>query len=63
MRQAIRMTVFVLWCGIIASCAMPAQDTGGSVDRLLEELVALERSAFDRWIQLDLLYDYQVFVG
>ena len=32
---------------------MPAQDEGGSVDRLLEELVALERSALDRWIKLD----------
>jgi hypothetical protein len=32
---------------------MPAQDGGGSVDRLLEELVALERSALDRWIRLD----------
>src|SRR2546430_3065777 len=32
---------------------MPAQDGGGSVDRLLDELVALERSALDRWIKLD----------
>jgi ketosteroid isomerase-like protein len=31
----------------------PAQDEGGSVGRLLEELVALERSALDRWIKLD----------
>ena len=53
MREAIRLTVFVLSCGLIASCAMPAQDSGGSVDRLLEELVPLERSALDRWIQLD----------
>ena len=53
MREAIRLTVFVLSCGLIASCAMPAQDSGGSGDRLLEELVALERSALDRWIQLD----------
>ncbi len=53
MREAIRLAVFVLWCGLIASCAMPAQDSGDSVDRLLEELVALERSALDRWIQLD----------
>jgi len=29
---------------------MPAQDGGGTVDRLLDELVALERSALDRWI-------------
>src|SRR6266851_3173692 len=53
MREAIRMTVLLLSCGLIASCAMPAQDGGGSVDRLLEELVALERSALDRWIRLD----------
>ncbi len=32
---------------------MPAQDGGGSVDRLLDELVALERSALDGWIRLD----------
>jgi len=32
---------------------MPAQDEGGSVDRLLEELVALERSALDRWTKFD----------
>jgi hypothetical protein len=30
---------------------MPAQDGGGSVDRLLDELVALERSALDGWIR------------
>ena len=53
MREAIRLTIFVLSCVLIASCAMPAQDNGGSVDRLLEELVALERSALDRWIRLD----------
>src|SRR2546429_2575780 len=32
---------------------MPAQDGGGSVDCLLDELVALERSALNRWIRLD----------
>jgi hypothetical protein len=32
---------------------MPAQDGGGSVDHLLDELVALERFALDRWIRLD----------
>jgi hypothetical protein len=53
MREAIRLTVLLLSCGLIASCAIPAQDGGGSVDRLLEELVALERSALDRWIKLD----------
>jgi ketosteroid isomerase-like protein len=53
MREAIRLVAFVLWCGLIASCAIPAQDNGDAVDQLLEELVALEPSALDRWIQLD----------
>jgi ketosteroid isomerase-like protein len=29
------------------------EDRGDSMDRLLDELVALERSALDRWIRLD----------
>jgi ketosteroid isomerase-like protein len=37
----------------MVSCATPGQDEGGSMSRLLEELVALERSALDRWIELD----------
>ncbi len=53
MRAAIRVTVFLLSCGLIAPCAMPALEGGGSVDPLLKELVALERSALDRWITLD----------
>ena len=53
MREAIRLTVFLLSCGPIASCAMPGRDGGGAVDRSLEELVALERAALDRWIRLD----------
>jgi hypothetical protein len=53
MREAIRLTVFFWCCGLIASCAMPPQEGGGPVDPLLEELVALERSALDRWIRLD----------
>jgi hypothetical protein len=32
---------------------MPGPERGGSVNPLLEELVALERSALDRWIRLD----------
>jgi len=32
---------------------MPGRDGGGAVDRSLEELVALERAALDRWIRLD----------
>ncbi len=50
MREAIRLTVYLSSCGLIGSCAMPAQDGGGSVDRLLEDLVTLERSALDRWM-------------
>jgi hypothetical protein len=33
MREAIRLTVFLLSCGLMASCAMPAQDEGLSVER------------------------------
>jgi ketosteroid isomerase-like protein len=41
----------VLWsCGILAAGTSGGQGRGGS---LLEELVALERSALDRWIRLD----------
>jgi uncharacterized protein (TIGR02246 family) len=39
--------------GLVASCAAPAPDQGGSMDALLEELVRLERAALDRWITLD----------
>jgi len=53
MRGAIRLTVCVLACGLMASCAVPTQEGRGSGDPLLEELVALERSALDRWITLD----------
>ena len=51
MRNAIRLAVLLFSCGLLASCAAPAQ-TGGT-DSLLDELVALERSALDRWIRLD----------
>src|SRR5262249_8993310 len=53
MREVMRRTVLLLYCGLTASCAMPAPDGGGSVDRLVEELVAMERSALDGWIRLD----------
>lgn len=52
MRSPIRVAVLLFSCGLYASCAAPAQ-TGGSMDSLLDELVALERSALDRWIKLD----------
>jgi ketosteroid isomerase-like protein len=52
MRRAIGLVVLLSSCGLLASCAIPAQ-TGGSADSVLDELVALERSALDRWIRLD----------
>jgi len=53
MRAVIRVTVFLWSSGLIASGAMATLEGGGSVDPLLKELVALERSALDRWITLD----------
>jgi ketosteroid isomerase-like protein len=38
---------------LMASGALSAQETGASADALLDELVAQERAAMDRWIQLD----------
>jgi ketosteroid isomerase-like protein len=43
----------LLLCGCLISCTPPAEDRGDSGDRVLQELVALERSALDRWIHLD----------
>src|SRR5262245_5609158 len=40
-------------CTFVASCAAASGERGLNVDSLREELVALERSALDRWIQLD----------
>jgi uncharacterized protein (TIGR02246 family) len=39
--------------GLMVSCAKPEQDGAGSMNGLLDELVALERAALDRWITLD----------
>jgi hypothetical protein len=50
-RHPIRVAVLFFLCGLHASCAAPAQ-TGGPMDSLLDELVALERSALDRWLTL-----------
>jgi ketosteroid isomerase-like protein len=50
MRTTIRLAVFLLIGVLSVSCASSAQDSG---DRVLDELVAVERSALDRWIQLD----------
>lgn len=47
----------VLWVknlvGTCGLCVLCNARSGGSVDPLLEELIALERSALDRWITLD----------
>ncbi len=53
MRKAILLTVFLLSFGLTASCSAPAQERGDSKDRLSEEIIALERSALDRWITGD----------
>jgi ketosteroid isomerase-like protein len=52
MRQAIRFSVLLLLCGLVASCATPSQD-GASTDRVAEEIIALERSALDRYVSAD----------
>ena len=54
MPSTITLTVLLLSCGLMASGAPPTKEGGGPVDRLLlEQLVALERAALDRWIRLD----------
>jgi ketosteroid isomerase-like protein len=53
MPERIYSTVVVLACLVVASCAMAPQDQGAGAKPLLEEIVALERAALDRWITLD----------
>ena len=53
MRGAICLVVVLLASGFVAPAATPVEPGPGSADRLLEELVSLERAALDRWIQLD----------
>lgn len=53
MRHAIRLVAFLWTCAFIASCATSTRERGLSIDSVLEELVAIERSALDRWIRLD----------
>jgi ketosteroid isomerase-like protein len=53
MPMTIRSAVLLLACGLTASCAMPSPDGGAGSNSVLEEIVALERSALDRWITLD----------
>src|SRR5437867_10293437 len=52
-RHAIRLVAFLWTCAFIASCATSPGERGLSTDSLLGELVAIERSALDRWVQLD----------
>lgn len=56
MRRVIGLAVLLSSCGLLASCAAPAQ-TDGSADSLLDQIVALERSALDRWINYGKLSD------
>jgi ketosteroid isomerase-like protein len=54
MQSAIGLTIFLLSSGLGAPLTARAQGTAAAVDdSLLRELVALERSALDRWITLD----------
>ncbi len=53
MRRLILLTVLLYSSALAASCAAPAPESSGSSDAVLDELVALERSALDRWIRLD----------
>jgi ketosteroid isomerase-like protein len=53
MRRAILWTVLFLTCGLVGSCSAPTQKGEDGVDRLREEIVALERSALDRWVTGD----------
>jgi uncharacterized protein (TIGR02246 family) len=53
MRVTICSTALLLACGFVASCAMAPQDDASGAKPLLEEIVALERAALDRWIRLD----------
>jgi ketosteroid isomerase-like protein len=53
MRKAIRFSVVVLSCGIASSCATPAQEGHAPAERDAEEIIALERSALDRYITAD----------
>jgi ketosteroid isomerase-like protein len=53
MRKATVLTVFLWSLGCTESSGRTAQKGGPSSDRLSEEIIALERSALDRWIDGD----------
>jgi ketosteroid isomerase-like protein len=53
MRKTILCTFFLLSFGFTGSSSTLVQKGGGSVDSLSEKIIALERSALDRWITGD----------
>jgi uncharacterized protein (TIGR02246 family) len=53
MRKAIFLSILLLSFGFTGSSSGTAQGGGGSVDRVREDIIAMERSALDRWIKLD----------
>ena len=53
MRGALCLMMVVLASGFVAPSATPVEQGPAAADRLLEELVSVERAALDRWIKLD----------
>jgi len=53
MRPMIPLRSVLLSAGLVAYCATAMAQPPESDDALLAELVALERSALDRWVKLD----------
>ena len=52
MQPFLRCTVWIISCGLAAACGQYAGDRGASVT-VREQIIALERSALDRWITAD----------
>lgn len=48
-----RLIVVLFVSSLVGACAGPAPVGAGSNDALLQELLALERAALDRWVRLD----------
>jgi uncharacterized protein (TIGR02246 family) len=53
MKTLIRSAAVLLACSLTASCALVPQAEAVAAQSLLDEIVALERAALDRWITLD----------
>jgi uncharacterized protein (TIGR02246 family) len=53
MKTLIRSAAVLFACSLTASCALFPQTEAVAAQPLLEEIVALERAALDRWITLD----------